>query len=157
MNKGEFVEKLSGRLGDNKTSSRALDAVVSEIEDAVGHGQKVNISGFGVFEPRERAARTARNPRTGEPVKVKKTTVPAFRPGSSFKGMVNGSSSSSGGSRTSAARSSQPSARSNSSQPTARSQPAGRASTRNSTARSSGSQTVNSTRGSNQRAQQQSW
>ncbi len=106
MNKGELIERLSGRLGDHKTSSAAVDAVLNEIEEAVSKGEKVNITGFGVFEKRDRAARTARNPRTGEPVKVKKTTVPAFRPGASFKTLVAGGgssgSSSSGGSRPSA-------------------------------------------------------
>jgi DNA-binding protein HU-beta len=98
MNKGELIERLSGRLGDHKTSSAAVDAVLNEIEEAVSKGEKVNITGFGVFEKRDRAARTARNPRTGEPVKVKKTTVPAFRPGASFKTLVAGGASS-GGSR----------------------------------------------------------
>jgi DNA-binding protein HU-beta len=89
MNKGEFIEKLSHRLGgDRKASTNAVDAMVSEIENAVSSGESVNISGFGVFEKRDRAARNARNPQTGEPMRVKKTTVPAFRPGNTFKGMV---------------------------------------------------------------------
>jgi DNA-binding protein HU-beta len=95
MNKGELIEKLSKKLGDQKTSSRAVDAVVSEIENAVSSGEKVNITGFGVFEKRDRAARTARNPRTGEPIQVRKHTVPAFRPGASFKSMVAGNGQSS--------------------------------------------------------------
>src|SRR5690242_1508540 len=74
LNKSEFIEALSGRLGDNKTSAAALDAVVGEIERSVSSGDKVNITGFGVFERRERAARTGRNPRTGEPIKVAKST-----------------------------------------------------------------------------------
>jgi DNA-binding protein HU-beta len=93
MNKGELIERLSGKLGDHKTSSKAVDAVISEIETAVSSGEKVNISGFGVFEKRERAARNGRNPRTGEPIRVQKTTVPAFRPGASFKTLVSGGSS----------------------------------------------------------------
>ena len=89
MNKGEFIEKLSHRLGgDRKASTAAVDAVVSEIESQVSAGESVNISGFGVFEKRDRAARNARNPRTGEPMQVKETTVSAFRPGNTFKGMV---------------------------------------------------------------------
>ncbi len=90
MNKGELIERLAGHLGDQKTSSKAVDAVVNEIEHAVSSGEKVNITGFGVFEKRDRAARTGRNPRTGEPIRVKKTTVPAFRPGTSFKTLVAG-------------------------------------------------------------------
>ena len=88
MNKAELIETLSGRLGDRKSATAALDAVLAEIQNAVTKGDKVSITGFGVFEKRVRAARTARNPRTGESVKVKKTSVPAFRPGASFKELV---------------------------------------------------------------------
>ena len=88
MNKAELIEAMSGRLGDRKSAAAALDAVLSEIQNAVTTGEKVSIAGFGVFEKRDRAARTARNPRTGESVKVKKTSVPAFRPGQTFKELV---------------------------------------------------------------------
>jgi DNA-binding protein HU-beta len=88
VNKAELIEALSGRLGDRKSATAALDAVLAEIQNAVTKGDKVSITGFGVFEKRVRAARTARNPRTGEAVKVKKTSVPAFRPGASFKDLV---------------------------------------------------------------------
>jgi DNA-binding protein HU-beta len=88
VNKAELIEALSGRLGDRKAATAALDAVLAEIQNAVTKGDKVSITGFGVFEKRVRAARTARNPRTGESVKVKKTSVPAFRAGASFKDMV---------------------------------------------------------------------
>ncbi len=88
MNKAELIEAVSGRLGDRKSATAALDAVLSEIQTAVTVGEKVSIAGFGVFEKRDRAARTARNPRTGEAVKVKKTSVPAFRPGQTFKELV---------------------------------------------------------------------
>lgn len=88
MNKAELVEALAGRLGDKKLATTALDAVLSEIQAAVTKGEKVAITGFGIFEKRVRGPRTARNPRTGETVKVKKTSVPTFRPGSTFKDMV---------------------------------------------------------------------
>lgn len=88
MNKAELIEALAGRLGDKRSATSALDAVLAEIQAAVAKGDKVAITGFGVFEKRVRAARTARNPRTGEAVKVKKTSVPAFRAGASFKEMV---------------------------------------------------------------------
>jgi DNA-binding protein HU-beta len=88
VNKAELIEAMSGRLGDRKSATAALDAVLSEIQNAVTMGDKVSITGFGVFEKRVRAARTARNPRTGESVKVKKTAVPAFRPGAGFKEIV---------------------------------------------------------------------
>ena len=88
MNKAELIDALAARLGDKKSASSALDAVLAEIQTAVTKGDKVAITGFGVFEKRVRAARTARNPRTGEAVKVKKTSVPAFRAGASFKDQV---------------------------------------------------------------------
>ena len=88
MNKAELIEALAARLGDKKQASAALDAVLQEVQSAVTKGDKVAITGFGVFEKRVRGARTARNPRTGEAVKVKKTSVPAFRAGASFKDQV---------------------------------------------------------------------
>ena len=88
MNKAELIDALAARLGEKKTASAALDAVLAEIQAVVTKGDKVSITGFGVFEKRVRAARMARNPRTGEAVKVKKTAIPAFRAGASFKEMV---------------------------------------------------------------------
>src|SRR5919112_1170980 len=88
VNKAELVEALAVSLGDKRQATAALDAVLSEIQNAVTKGDKVSITGFGVFEKRVRAARTARNPRTGEAVKVKKTSVPAFKAGAGFKDMV---------------------------------------------------------------------
>ena len=88
MNKAELVEALTARLGDKRSATAALDAVLTEIQHAVTKGDKVSLTGFGVFEKRARGARTARNPRTGEAVKVKKTSVPAFRAGAGFKEMV---------------------------------------------------------------------
>lgn len=90
MNKSELVEALTDRLGSRKDAVDALDAVVDEVIRAVSKGEKVSITGFGVFEKRDRKARTARNPRTGESVKVKKTSVPAFRAGQGFKDVVSG-------------------------------------------------------------------
>ena len=91
MNKAQLIEALTDRLGDKKTATAAVDALVDTIVRSVHKGDKVNITGFGVFEKRARAARTARNPRTGETVRVKKTNVPAFRAGSTFKDVVSGS------------------------------------------------------------------
>jgi len=88
VNKAELIEALANRLGDKRIAGDALDAVLAEVQSAVTKGDKVSITGFGVFEKRVRAARMARNPRTGEAVRVKKTSVPAFRPGSGFKEMV---------------------------------------------------------------------
>jgi DNA-binding protein HU-beta len=88
MNKSELIERVTGRLGDQKASSIAVDALVTEIQNAVTKGDKVNISGFGVFEKRDRAPRVGRNPRTGEPIEVQQTSVPVFRPGQTFKTLV---------------------------------------------------------------------
>jgi DNA-binding protein HU-beta len=88
VNKAELIDALATRLGDKKAANAALDAVLAEIQQAVTKGDKVAITGFGVFEKRVRGARTARNPRTGEAVKVKKTSVPAFRAGAGFRDMV---------------------------------------------------------------------
>jgi DNA-binding protein HU-beta len=88
VNKAELIDALSVRLGEKKTATAALDAVLAEIQAVVTKGDKVSITGFGVFEKRVRAARMARNPRTGEAVRVKKTAIPAFRAGAGFKDMV---------------------------------------------------------------------
>jgi DNA-binding protein HU-beta len=90
VNKSELIEAVTDRLGDRKTASTAVEAVVDAITRAVAKGEKVGISGFGVFEKVERAARTARNPSTGAAVKLKKTSVPKFRPGQGFKDIVSG-------------------------------------------------------------------
>ena len=91
MNKSELIDALAARLdGDKKGANTAIDAFVDVVFRAVAKGEKVSIAGFGVFEKRPRAARIARNPATGAPVKLKKTSVPAFRPGTQFKSVVSG-------------------------------------------------------------------
>jgi DNA-binding protein HU-beta len=93
MNKTQLVDALATRIGDRRTAATAVDALLDTIVDAVRAGESVSITGFGVFEPRARAARTARNPRTGEAVQVAATTVPAFRPGAGFRSAVGGGGS----------------------------------------------------------------
>ena len=90
MNKAQLIEALSDRLGDKKAAAAAVDGLVDVVVRTVNKGEKVNITGFGVFEKRARAARTARNPRSGAPVKVKATKVPRFRAGQGFKDVVAG-------------------------------------------------------------------
>jgi len=90
VNKAQLIEALAERLGDKKAASSAVDGIVDIVVRTVQKGEKVNVTGFGVFEKRARAARTARNPRTGETVKVKKTNVPAFRAGTTFKDVISG-------------------------------------------------------------------
>jgi DNA-binding protein HU-beta len=92
MNKAELIDVLTEKLGsDRRHATAAVENVVDTIVRAVHKGESVTITGFGVFEQRRRAARVARNPRTGETVKVKPTSVPAFRPGAQFKAVVSGS------------------------------------------------------------------
>ncbi|HZM68535.1 MAG TPA: HU family DNA-binding protein [Nakamurella sp.] len=91
MNKTDLINQLAERLdGDKKAAQVAVEGFIDLVQREVQRGRNVSISGFGVFEKRARAARTARNPRTGEAVKVKKTTVPAFRPGKYFKDVIAG-------------------------------------------------------------------
>lgn len=91
MNKAELIDVLTQKLGsDRRQATAAVENVVDTIVRAVHKGDSVTITGFGVFEQRHRAARVARNPRTGETVKVKPTSVPAFRPGAQFKAVVSG-------------------------------------------------------------------
>ena len=91
MNKAELIEVLTARLDtDRRQATEAVEHLIDAIVRAVQKGESVTITGFGVFERRRRAARVARNPRTGETVKVKPTSVPAFRPGAQFKSIVSG-------------------------------------------------------------------
>ncbi|RAU93243.1 HU family DNA-binding protein [Mycolicibacter senuensis] len=91
MNKAELIEVLTKELDtDRRSATDAVEHFVNAIVRAVHKGESVTITGFGVFERRRRAARVARNPRTGETVKVKPTSVPAFRPGAQFKAIVSG-------------------------------------------------------------------
>ena len=91
MNKAELIDALTAKLNvDRRQATEAVEHVVDTIVRAVHKGDSVTITGFGVFEQRRRAARVARNPRTGETVKVKPTSVPAFRPGAQFKAVVSG-------------------------------------------------------------------
>jgi DNA-binding protein HU-beta len=88
MNKTQLIDALAARIGDRRTAAGAVDALLETIVETVVAGDSVSLTGFGVFETRARAARVARNPRTGEVVEVPATTVPAFRPGVGFRAAV---------------------------------------------------------------------
>jgi DNA-binding protein HU-beta len=91
VNKSELIEAVAARLdGDRKAAAAAVEGVLDEITRAVVRGERVTLTGFGTFEKRVRAARTARNPATGESIKLKKTSVPAFKAGASLKSFVSG-------------------------------------------------------------------
>jgi DNA-binding protein HU-beta len=89
MNKRDLIDAISGRLGDKKSATEAVNAVLETIQSAVASGDKVAITGFGVFEKSERPARTARNPATGATINVPASSVPKFRAGADFKALVN--------------------------------------------------------------------
>jgi DNA-binding protein HU-beta len=89
MNKSDLIDEISYRIGDKRTATEAVNAVLDTIQETVARGDKVTITGFGVFEKQVRPARTARNPATGAPVKVPKMSVPKFRAGADFKAVVN--------------------------------------------------------------------
>jgi DNA-binding protein HU-beta len=91
MNKAQLVEAVAEQLGGRRAAAEAVDAVLDTIVRTVTAGDRVSVTGFGTFEPVERSARFARNPQTGERVKVKQTRVPRFRPGQGFKDLVSGS------------------------------------------------------------------
>ena len=88
MNKAELALALESKLGSRKLAHDALEAVLETIIREVARGGRVSITGFGTFQKVERGARTGRNPRTGQEVHIKKTTVPRFRPGTSFRAVV---------------------------------------------------------------------
>lgn len=88
MNKRELVRAIAARTGDKRAARAAVDAAVDTIKQAVAHGERVTISGFGVFERVERSGRYARNPSTGERVHVEGASVPRFRPGNDFRARV---------------------------------------------------------------------
>jgi len=91
VNKADLIDNVSDRLGHSKKDvTDIVDAFLHETKKAVAKGNKVAVSGFGVFESTARKARIGRNPRTGEAVKIKATKLPKFRPGAEFKGVVSG-------------------------------------------------------------------
>ncbi len=90
MNKAELIDVVASRIdASKKDASEAVQAVIDAITESVAKGQKVSISGFGVFERAERAARTYRAPSTGEAIRKAASAVPRFRPGGEFKASVS--------------------------------------------------------------------
>ena len=91
MNKAELVEALSEHYDGSKAeAAKALNAVVQTITCTTAAGEKVSITGFGVFEKVDRPARMVRNPRTGERKEAPATAVPRFRAGTELKAYVSG-------------------------------------------------------------------
>lgn len=89
MNKAELVNKVAERADITKRDAeRVVTAVFDSIEEALVSGDKVQLVGFGTFEVRERAARTGRNPRTGEEIDIPATHVPTFKAGKALRDAV---------------------------------------------------------------------
>jgi DNA-binding protein HU-beta len=90
MNKSELIDSIADAAGISKADAgRALDATTSSIAKALKEGNSVSLVGFGTFTVRHRAARTGRNPRTGENIKIKASNNPAFKAGKALKDAVN--------------------------------------------------------------------
>jgi DNA-binding protein HU-beta len=91
VNKAELIQAVSAYYDGSKSeAAKALNAVVETITYKTAAGEKVSITGFGVFEKVHRSARMVRNPRTGERKRAKATAVPRFRAGSDLKAYVSG-------------------------------------------------------------------
>lgn len=89
MNKGELIDAVARNTGESKAlAEKMVNETLDVIVGGVVTTGKVAITGFGTFEARNRAARTARNPQTGAPIHVAATRVPAFKAGKSFKDAV---------------------------------------------------------------------
>jgi DNA-binding protein HU-beta len=90
MNKAELIDAVAASANLSKAEAgRALDAVVDAISKALKKGQQVSVVGFGTFSVKHRAARSGRNPRTGETITIAASNVPGFKAGKALKDAVN--------------------------------------------------------------------
>ena len=90
MNKAELVDAVANAANLSKADAgRAVDAVVNSITNALKKGQQVSVVGFGTFSVKHRAARSGRNPRTGDTIKIAASNVPGFKAGKALKDAVN--------------------------------------------------------------------
>ena len=90
MNKTELIDQIAAEADISKAAAgRSLDALFSAVKKTLKKNGSVTLVGFGTFAVTTRAARTGRNPRTGEAIKIKKAKVPKFRPGKALKDAVN--------------------------------------------------------------------
>lgn len=89
MNKASIIDAVHEKLGGTKTSAEeVVDMVFDNIVNSLKKGEEVSVAGFGIFSVKDRAARQARNPRTGEMVNVAATKVPKFRAAKGLKDSV---------------------------------------------------------------------
>ncbi|MGQ7249617.1 nucleoid-associated protein HU-beta [Halomonas sp. V046] len=90
MNKSELIDAIAASADIPKAAaSRALDAMVDSVTDSLKNGDSVSLVGFGTFTVKERAARTGRNPQTGQPIEISAAKVPSFKAGKALKDSVN--------------------------------------------------------------------
>lgn len=90
MNKSELIDAVAAGADISKAAAgRALDAMIEAVANALKNGDQVNLVGFGTFAVRERAARSGRNPRTGETITIKAAKNPSFKAGKALKDAVN--------------------------------------------------------------------
>ena len=90
MNKNDLVDAVAERTGLAKfDAARAVEAVLGTITDTLKKGDQVALSGFGIFVAKTRAARTGRNPRTGESIAIPASRAPAFKAGKALKDAIN--------------------------------------------------------------------
>ncbi|MEH6628995.1 MAG: HU family DNA-binding protein [Motiliproteus sp.] len=90
MNKSELIDAIAASADLSKASAgRALDAALDAITGALKDGDSVALVGFGTFAVKARAARTGRNPQTGNPIEIKAANVPGFKAGKALKDAVN--------------------------------------------------------------------
>jgi nucleoid DNA-binding protein len=88
MNKTELINEMAKNLSSKKEAESALDGLLAIITQSLKKGDKLTLSGFGTFKVSKRKARTGRNPRTGEKIKIKARKVPQFSPGKALKTAV---------------------------------------------------------------------
>jgi DNA-binding protein HU-beta len=90
VNKTELIDHISNSADISKAASgRAIDAIIAAVKTTLKKNGSVTLVGFGTFSVTKRAARTGRNPRTGDAIKIKAAKVPKFRPGKALKDAVN--------------------------------------------------------------------
>ena len=90
MNKTELIDHIAKQADISKAAAgRALEAIVGGIRGSLRKGNSVTLVGFGTFTVGKRAARTGRNPRTGDSIRIKAAKVPKFRPGKALKDSLN--------------------------------------------------------------------
>jgi DNA-binding protein HU-beta len=90
MNKAEFIDAVASAADISRAdATKAVDAMIDTVTESLRNGDSVTLVGFGTFEVRERAARSGRNPQTGETIQIKASRAPAFKAGKAFKDALN--------------------------------------------------------------------